>query len=305
MNKLKTIFLSLIVTLFFACNSSTVNNYDNLKAENDSLRKELEICIKIIDDLKNTPQMRLNNAQKDLLENKYSDAKLKFQELIEKYPETQEAKTAKTKLQYIDNLIRKQKEEEERKKTLGYKVLNDNNKIKVGQVQLSFSTVSISGTWTFDSYDDEYRYRDAERGTKYIVTKISISADIKEPALPPILVYKMKNGELYYIGTMGYEFVRWEDYGSYLGNTADYGNDFAHTKTIRFTTGLQVSTEDLNDNAIFVVVKKINCFNRSYRRADNPPTSYIESNCGAKSKLTLSDFDKEYVVVKVFNRNKL
>ena len=151
MNKLKTIFLSLIVTLFFACNSSTVNDHDKLKAENDSLRKELKICIKMIDDFKNTPQMRLNNAQKDLLENKHSDARLKFQELIQKYPETQEAKIAKAKIEYIDNLIRKQKEEEERKKTLGYKVLNDNNKIKVGPVQLSFSAVSISGTWTFDS----------------------------------------------------------------------------------------------------------------------------------------------------------
>jgi hypothetical protein len=105
---------------------------------------------------------------------------------------------------------------------------------------------------------------------------------------------------------MGYEFVRWEDYGSYLGNTADYGNDFAlTTKTIRFTTGLQVSTAELTNNAVFVVVKKINCFTRNYRRANNPPTSYIESNCGSKSKLTLSDFDKEYVVIKVFNRNKL
>jgi hypothetical protein len=29
-------------------------------------------------------------------------------------------------------------------------------------------------------YDDEYHYRDAERGTKYIVAKISISADNKD-----------------------------------------------------------------------------------------------------------------------------
>jgi hypothetical protein len=95
--------------------------------------------------------MRLNNAQKDFLENNFSEAKLKFQELIQKYPETQEAKIASAKIEYIENLIKKQKEEEERKKTLGYKVLNDNSKIKVGPVLLSFSSVNISGTWTFDS----------------------------------------------------------------------------------------------------------------------------------------------------------
>jgi hypothetical protein len=115
----------------------------------------------------------------------------------------------------------------------------------------------------------------------------------------------MQNGVLNLLGTLEYRFVRWEDYATYLGNNADYGNDFAHTKTIRFSAGIQVSNDDINDKAVFLVIKKVNCFTRRNDRFGNPPVSYVEQECGARQQLGIDDFEKEYEVVKVFNQNKL
>jgi PBP1b-binding outer membrane lipoprotein LpoB len=291
----------LIILVLTGCNS----NQGPKQEDYDKLEAELTDCKKTVEELSNSPQMRLANGQKFQSESDFSNAKKEYNELIEKFPGTEESKKATTLIAEIEKIELEKKEAEERKRTLGFKAIKENTSLKIGDVTMKFNSVNTASQWNFDDHGSEYSLRKAERGEVYIVAKISISSESKDPSLPPIAVYQILNGNLKLIGTMGYEFVRWKDYGSYLGNYADYGNDFSHTKTISFNCGLSVSQSTMDTNPIFVVVKKSNCFKRTNNNYGNPPVSYTEGDCNVKSKLTVDDFDNEYYLIKVFNKNKL
>jgi hypothetical protein len=291
----------LIIVILTGCN----NNKGPKQEDYDKLQAELTDCKKTVEELSNTPQMRLANGQKFQAENDFAGAKKEYKELIEKFPGTDEAKKATILIAEIEKVELEKKEAEERKKALGFKAIKENSSLKIGDVTIKFNSVNTASQWNFDDYGTEYRLRKAERGETYIVAKVSISAESKDPSLPPISVYQISNGSLKLLGTMGYEFVRWKDYGSYLGNYADYGNDFSHTKTISFNCGLSVSQTIMDKDPVFVVVKKVNCFNRTNKTYGNPPVSYTEGSCNIKSTLTVDDFDNDYYLIKVFNKSKL
>ena len=291
----------LIIVILTSCN----DNKGPKQEDYYKLQIELNDCKKTVEELSNTPQMRLAGGQKFQAENDLENAKKEYKELIEKFPGTDEAKKATTLIAEIEKIEIEKKEAEERKKALGFKSIKENTSLEIGDLTIKFNSVNTTSQWNFDNYGTEYRLRKAERGETYIVANVSISAESKEPSLPPISVYQISNGSLKLLGTMGFEFVRWKDYGSYLGNYADYGNDFAHTKTISFNCGLSVSQSIMNKDPVFVVVKKANCFNRTNNTYRNPPVSYTAGTCNIKSTLTVDDFDNDYYLIKVFNKNKL
>lgn len=291
-------------TVAFALLLSSCNNGVE-QSEYDKLKAELTECKKTVEELQNTPQVRLSNGQNFLLKNDIANAKKEFNDLITKFGGTDEAQKAKSLIADIEKQEQEKKAEEEQKRTLGFKILKESTSVNAGAVTVKFNSINTGQQWVFDNYGDEWRYRSAERGEKYVLAKVSISSDNKDPELPPIGVYRMTNGTLSLIGTMGYEFSRWDDYSSYLGNDHDFKNDFAHTKTISFSLGLSVSNESMNNDAVFIVVKKENCFYRSTDKFGNPPVSYNSSGCNLKSTLIVDDFYKDYVVVKIFNKNKL
>lgn len=291
------IYLSIIV-LLISC-----DNYVQ-KSEYDLLNSDLIECRKIVEELQNTPQVRLSNGQKYFLAADFANAKNELKLLIEKFSDSNEAKKAKSLLVEIEKREQEIKEVAERKKTLGFKILKEIKLITVGEIKMNFGNIETGQKWIFDRYGDEWRYRSAERGEKFVLAKLSISSDNKNPVLPPIGIYIMKGGELVLNGTMGYEFSRWDDYASYLGNNHDFKNDFAHSKSIPFSLGLSVSNDNLNDYPVFIIVKKENCFYRDTNRFNNPPVAYSPSGCYLKPNLTLDDFENEYVVVKIFNKNK-
>lgn len=103
-------------------------------------------------------------------------------------------------------------------------------------------------------------------------------------------------------GTMEVRFAYWQDYGHYLGNYPDYGNDFAKTSTIRFKLGDEVSTE-LTTKPYAIVLKKTNGLSRKYDRYKNPPVSY-SGYIDYPYKLSLDDFtgdNARYVIIKIAN----
>ncbi len=291
----------LIIVILTSCN----NNKGPKQEDYDKLQTELNDCKKTVEELSNTPQMRLADGQKFQAENDLENAKNEYNELIEKFPGTDEAKKATTLIAEIEKIEIEKREAEERKKALGFKSIKENTSLEIGDVIIKFNSVNTASQWNFDNYGTEYRLRKAERDETYIVANVSISAESKDPSLPPISVYQISNGSLKLLGTMGYEFVRWKDYGSYLGNYADYGNDFAYTKTISFNCGLSVSQSIMDKDPVFVVVKKANCFNRTNNTYGNPPISYTAGTCNIKSTLTVDDFDNDYFLIKVFNKHKL
>ena len=122
--------------------------------------------------------------------------------------------------------------------------------------------------------------------------------------LPPIGIYRYKDGKLFLVSEMGYKFARWKSYGHYLGNYADYSNDFAHTSTIPFSNAAEIKKDDQND-VLFVVVRKKGCFERVDLGFSNPEVGYASSGSNMATILSVDDFDSEYSLVKVFNKNKM
>ncbi len=303
--KKKTLAIALLILSVWGCDNRPKQDNGPSQDDYDKLKHELDECKKIVAELSDTPQNRLMTARKHLSIGNIDTATAEFQELIRKYPGTMEAKAAEDEVTRISAQLRQRQELELRKKTLGYKALSEHNRIRVGPVEMKFSNVSLSREWSFDEHESDYHLIKAERGSMLVTARLVITADTKDPELPPIAVYKMVNGELKLLGKMGYRFVRWNDYGSYLGNYADYGNDFAHSKSIPFSCGLEISEDDISDNAVFVVVAKQNCILRSNDRFGTPPVSYVEGGCNVKQTLSIDDLDGDYSLTKIFNRNKL
>jgi len=290
--------LTLGILLFFGCSDGeTKKQLSELKTELEQTKAELNSCSAELTEIKNTAENRFIRAKKLLSENNLTSAKTEFQGIVDNFKGTNDATVASKEIEKIEKTIEEERIEAERKKALGYKILKPTSNVKYGDLSLRFEKIWIGKRWTFDDYGHQYFLRDAQRGNKHVLTRVSITSENNNPNLPPILVYKMNNGELNLLGTLGYKFRRWKDYGSYLGNYADYGNDFAHSKTIPFNCGLELSEDVLKSGTVYIVLKKQGCFNRVKTDYGNPEITYREGSCSPKRTLTVEDFDNDYVLL--------
>lgn len=297
--KRKLLALTLgLLTLFSCSDGETQKQLSELKTELEKTKAELNNCSAELTEIKNTAENRFIRAKKQLAENNLNGAKTEFRGIVDNFKGTNDATIATKEIAKIDRTIEQKRIDAERKKALGYKVLKPNTRVKFGDLSLRFDKIWKGKRWSFDDYGSQYFLRDAKRGNSHIMARVSITSDNNNPSLPPILVYQMNNGELKLLGTLGYKFRRWEDYGSYLGNTADYGNSFAHSKTIPFNCGLELSNDDLKSGTIYVVLKKQGCFNRTKVDYGNPEIAYRESSCNPKRILKVEDFDNDYELLK-------
>lgn len=297
----KTINLILITVVLFVISCSNPElekELNSVKQELTKAKEQLSTCSNELETIKNTPEQRLIRAKKLIANNDLTGAKSEFQGIVNNYEGTQDAINASREIQKIDRTIEEKRKEEERKKALGYKILKPTSTVKYGELTLKFEKIWKGKRWSFDDHGREYSLRDAKRGNSHILARVSISSEANNPQLPPVLVYQMDNGALRLLGTLGYEFRRWKDYGSYLGNYADYGNDFSQSKTIPFNLGVQLSNDDLDGKSIFVVMKKKGCFSRNKKTIGNPEIEYRELSCSPKRILKIEDFDEEYVLLK-------
>lgn len=297
--KIKPIIYSILILTALSCSDGeTKKQLSELKTELEKTKTELTNCSAELTELKNTAENRFIRAKKLLSENNLNGAKIEFQGIVDNFKGTNDASVASKEIDKIDATIEQERIEAERKKALGFKILKPNSTPEFGDLSLRFEKIWIGKRWSFDDYGHKYFLRDAQRGNKHILARVTITSESNNPSLPPILVYKMKSGELNYLGTLGYRFRRWKDYGSYLGNYADYGNDFAHSKKIPFNCGLELSQEELEDGSIYVVMKKQGCFNRTRTDFGNPEIAYRQSLCNSKRILKVEDFDNDYVLLK-------
>lgn len=297
--KIKLLVLTFGLLALIGCSGEeTKKQLSELKTELEQTKTELNRCSAELTEIKNTAENRFIRARKLLSENNLNGAKTEFQGITENFKGTSEAKTASKEIEKIENKINQEKIEAERKKALGYKILKPTTRISYDDLSLKFDKIWKGKRWSFDDYGHKYFLRDAERGNSHIMARVSITSENNNPTLPPILVYQMDNGELKYLGTLGYKFRRWKDYGSYLGNYADYGNDFSHSKTIPFNCGVELSNDDLKNGTIYVILKKQGCFNRSKANYGSPEISYTESLCNPKRILKVEDFENDYELLK-------
>ena len=308
MNIRLLLILTFPTTMIIGCGVKH-SEYDSIKAELETAKKQIIQDSVRISNLRDTITMlslpanqRLTLINEQVSNGEFGQARRSIDELNRLFPNSKESHQTNAILQRIDNLIAKQKAEEERIKSLGFKALKPQSTTEIGYNKVSFSNIISSNTFVFDSYGDSWRYRTADRGNTYVTAVMSVTSSSKDPNLPTLGVYSINGNQMDREGVMEVRFARWRDYGSYLGNYHDTGNDFAKTSTIRFKLGVEVPA-DVVKKPYAIVLKKNNGLSRNYSRFDNPPVSYTGS-VSYPYALSLDNFteeNSEYIIVKISN----
>lgn len=165
---------------------------------------------------------------------------------------------------------------------------------------INFGPLTKGKNWSYDRTGNGfYHYSAAERGEKYIKADLTISSSSKKPLLPSIALYEFKNGFLHLVDVFQYKFYKWESSSSYNGLEKDLMNDFSYTEKIKFSVGLKVQDEVL-ENTLFVVAKNNNCLYRKESTISEPPVSYKDNDCFIRKVIDLETLNKEYKVVQIF-----
>lgn len=304
----RVLAFSVLLIILLGCGADQTE-LNSLRKERDELAAKVNADAAVIQALRDSVTMlsfpadqRLTKINSLVSSGEYTAAKQEISRLTTLFPESKEAKSAPALLERIDKLIAQKRAEEERIKALGFKALKASTTFKIDYNKIELTSISVGNTFTFDSYGDRYFYRSADRGNKYITAAMKITSDSKDPKLPQLAVYKISGDSMTWEGNFTTEFARWDDYGSYLGNDHDFGNDFAKTSSVRFKIGKEV-LEEIVKGPYALIMKKENALNRNYERFDNPPISYIGS-VDYPYTLRLEDFTKEgsqFIVVKIAN----
>ena len=299
---------SLLLIVLFGCGADQTE-LNNLRKERDELAAQVKANATVIQTLRDSvtilafpADQRLTKINSLVSSGDYTAAKQEISRLVELFPESKEAKSAPAISERIDKLIAQKRAEEERIKALGFKALKASTTFKIDYNTVELTSISVGNTFTFDSYGDRYFYRTADRGNKYITAAMKITSQDKNPKLPQLAIYSISGDTMFKVGNFDTEFARWKDYGTYLGNTHDFGNDFAKTSSVRFKIGEEVS-EDIVKGPYALIMKKENGLSRNYDRFGNPPVSYT-GYVSYPSTLKLEDFTKdgsEFIVVRIAN----
>ena len=306
---MKQVFFVAISCCFILGCRINQSEYDKIKKEHDDFESMIRQKDSIILCLRDTISMlsypasqRFGKINSLVANGDYDEAKLEMEKLVALFPESKEAKSIPSISTKIDNLIAKQKADEERRKSLGFKGLKSISSIAIDYNKVSFSNLLVGNTFVHDAYDDSWFYNTADRGNVYFTAAMQVTSSSKDPNLPTLAVYSIKGETMNLEGIMRVEFARWKDYGHYLGNYHDNSNDFAKTSTIRFKLGVELS-DDVKNKPYAIILKKSNDLSRHYDRYENPPVSY-RGRPSYPYSLSLDDFTKQYspyVVVKIAN----
>lgn len=298
----KLFYLSIAVMLIACSKPAASNNEENKEQSNDRI-EQLENTIKVLRDsinlLKYPADHRLLSINKYVEEKNFAKAKEEITSLKSLFPASQEAKACDEISNKIVTLEKAAQEEADRIKALGFKALKQESDFTIDYNKVKLTNITTAARYIFDDYGHQYFYREAERGSKYVLTTMTITTENHNPQLPQLAVYSINGDKMNLCDAMDIHFSRWEDYGTYLGNGHDFRNDFSHTGTISFKLGTPVSTEILNA-PYAIVCRKKNCLTRETDRYRNPPVSYSGS-AGYPSELSLESFNQDYILVRLYN----
>jgi hypothetical protein len=245
-------------------------------AENAILKQKVTALEAEIKELRSTPTALLaavTAAGDDL-----SAASAAAERLKTKFPKSSESATAEKRL--LDLATKKSKAEAEAKRVaaLGFKAFSPNARLEGDEAVIVLKGIGLRKTWKFDAYGDEYHYKEAEKGSTFVAAQVTASSKNKDPKLPGVALYAVDGATLVKVADFAYRFVRWDDYGSFLGNYADYRNDFAHSSTIPLTIAASVEVDKVK-KPLYVLASKEGCYLRNTERFNNPPVSYYSNGC--------------------------
>lgn len=293
---------SLYIPLSGLINNLTNNNEDRII--NDSNNKlEVPIDTHLIN--LPTSDSLLNELNEAIKIGNLPKSEESIQKLEHNYPNSTELQQG---LKLVDELkqkieINKLNQAAEAAKKL--QLLKETPNFVFGDTSIKLNKATIGNKWIFDSYDSVYHYFDAERESSFVIAGITVTSKSKTPDLFGIAAYVLEDSALWRLGYFDYRFSRWNDFGSYLGNTADYGNDFAHKSSIQFSLGVSIAEKNTN-KTIYIVATKEGCNVRHYERFANPPISYERHICDSLPLvLKAEDFETgDLTVLKKFSARK-
>lgn len=252
--------------------------------------------------LKESPYVLLANVRSFVEKGQEPEAKSAVDVLSRRYPDSAEALAARNIFSAMVSKRETKEKESARLAALGFKGLPVSSVFVGDTSSVNMVSAKVGGTWRFNDHGNEYEYREPERGAQYVTAQVTYSSKQKDPNLLAMAVYSARDGKLKQLGQMGFEFVKWESYATFLGNYHDSGNDFSHSEKIRFSMGVQVQKEELI-KPLYIIAAKKGCASRSSDRFGRPPVQYLTYSCQTlPSELTVADFaGGNYGILKRFD----
>jgi hypothetical protein len=292
--------VSLAVLALAACKPGANLGSSAESGEVAQLRAEVERLRKENADLRLSPYHLALEVDGAIRSGNEEKAAAAFKELSDTFPVASETIEMRRRLDTFLAQRRVQEEEEKRIAALGFKGLPVNPSFAHQDTALAVTSVALVKRWFFDSWGDGWRFQDAEKDRRMLVTRVTVSSKLKEPSLFGMAAYVADGNTLKRVGTLRYRFARWASYGAFLGTTADYRNEFSHSWKVPFTAGVSLSDEDLKHRPIYLVATQEGCHERHWERFGQPPIYYLPGECKTlKPSLSLDDFKgRELAVVK-------
>lgn len=298
---LNVAFLAIILS---GCGARN-NEKSELQYANDSiaiLNKQLDSLQSKIKLLSYPADQRFQSARSLFEESKYSEAREEIKKLRQIFPKSQEAIQGKDLLIKIAEAEKAQKAEQDRIKALGFKALTPNLSAKIGVNSISFSNITTSKKYTFDSCPEARKIEEklADRGSKFVLTTMKVTSTSKNPLLPIPAVYRIEGSMMHFVGAFQINFALWNSYSHYLyAYEKGVENDFAKTSTISFKLGCLVK-DDILAGPYAVVLKKSNVLSRRYNKYALPEV-YYDGNESYPSDLSVDSFNDQFQLLKLTN----
>lgn len=177
--------------------------------------------------------------------------------------------------------------------------------VDIGDATLKIMNSIKGRKWRFDRYPPGRWYeRESDKDAQYIYIDYEITSKAKTVKLPALMAFSICD-TFDFIGVLGTEFFKWEDFGSYLGNYHDSGNDFSKRDTVKFTSGIEVSNETLKTSTVLIAALKEPCLVQRNKRFRKPPLYFAEQGCVPAPIARPADLLTKVIPVKVFNKNIL
>jgi hypothetical protein len=170
-------------------------------------------------------------------------AKAALKRLTDRYPLSAEAAEEGKR---VDALVAQAsvppRKRQTRMAALGFKALRTSPYFSHGDTSIGLTATAVVTRWNFDRHGDGWKFLDAEKGRKFVTATVTVRSKSQDPLLFGIGAYVANGSVLTYVGRMRYRFVRWRDYGSFLGTQADFRNDFTHTSAFLFRSACRSPT---------------------------------------------------------------
>ncbi|HUR88972.1 MAG TPA: hypothetical protein VMZ74_07795 [Ramlibacter sp.] len=274
-----------------ACKPSMNAGPAGESAEVAKLRAEVKRLREENDQLRLSPANLAFEVDGAIRSGNEEKAVVAYKQLADTFPVASETAEMKRRLDAFMTQRHAQEEGDKRMAALGFKGLPVNASIAQGDTALTLTSVAVNKRWTFDSWGDGWRFLDADKDRRLLIARVNVASKQKEPALFGIAAYTPDGAKLTRLGELKYRFARWSSYGSFLGTTADYRNEFTHSWRIPFTAGVQLSEDDLKRRPIYLVATNEGCHARHFQPYGQPPVFYQAGDCKSlKDTLTIDDF---------------